>query len=185
MISYLKGSIADITEKNCTIVTSGGVGYLVFLSGSLQGKYQAGDIAEISITTIVREQEITLYGFSNAAEKTLFEKLITISGIGPKIGLQIVSTPTDLFFDAVQKGDVDFISRTPGLGKKTAQKIIIELKGKLDLKEEQSGNVAVAEALDALQNLGYDHAMIKTVLKNAPEESAAEDLVKYFLTNQK
>lgn len=183
MIRLLVGSVLKMNEKSMTLLTSGGVGYEIFPAGSLLSVCKEGDQGEVHIFTIVREQEISLYGFGDEVERELFQKLIGVSGIGPKIALQIVSTPVKLFLDAVAKGDVDFISRTPGLGKKTAQKLIIELKGKLDLKtgDTSSFSPAVEEALEALQNLGYDHSQVKEILHDAPAEMSAEDLVRFFL----
>ncbi len=185
MIGFLSGNILKVQEKTILILTSGGVGYEVFPTGNVLALAGVGKPLEIFIHTIVREQEISLYGFSGLEEKALFEKLIGISGVGPKIALQILSQPIDSFQAAVERGDADFIAQTPGIGKKMAQKIIVELQGKLDLSSSggNKGNPAQTEAEEALQNLGYDKAHIGLVLKEAPENSSTEDLVKYFLSH--
>ena len=186
MIDYLSGTVQGKDLKRVIILTQGGVGYGVFGSLDLMGQSQVGASVQAFITTIVREQEITLYGFTSEKEKSLFEKLLSVSGIGPKTALQIISQSVELFLDAVTRGDVEFVSRTPGLGKKTAQKVILELKGKLDLSEDiPVQSRAFEEALEALKNLGYDHSEVKQVLKDVTHESVtAEDLVKTFLTKR-
>lgn len=183
MISLLKGIVHSVDEKVLVLMTSSGVGYQVFPAGTLLSSCKIGEESTVEIHTIVRETEISLYGFGHGNERNLFQKLIAISGVGPKIALQIVSTPVAQFQEAVMKGDVDFISRIPGLGKKTAQKIIIELKGKVDLVDSPEAAVSaqIGEATEALKNLGYDHSDIKDHLDGAPVESSAEDLVRYFL----
>ena len=186
MISHLAGKIIDCSEKRICVMTAGGVGYEVFPAGSLLATCRAGGEFSAEIHTIVRETEISLYGFGHPAERTLFQKCLAVSGIGPKLAIQIVSTPIDAFLGAVESGDVDFLKRIPGLGKKTAEKLIIELRGKLDLAPESApGAVSpqMNDALDALENLGYDRQSAQKKLKSAPENSTTEDLIKFYLNS--
>ena len=185
MIGYLTGTVLEILEKTLILQTAGGVGYSVFPAGSLLSKAKKEETLSCYIYTRVAETEISLYGFSTLEEKMVFEKLLGISGVGPKIGLQIISGPVDQFFAAVEAGDDAFIAQTPGIGKKMAQKIIVELQGKLNLKPNATlpQNSAIIEAVQALEGLGYDTALIQTTLESAPPNSTAEDLVKYFLTH--
>lgn len=186
MIGFIQGVVHDIDTKKIILLTASGVGYEIFASLNLLGQLSMGKKADAYIHTIVREQEITLYGFSTKEEKSIFEKLIGISGIGPKIGLQIVSGPTDLFFQAVKAGDVSTLTQTPGIGKKMAQKIILELQGKLDLSvdaETADMSHPKAEATDALVGLGYDRNTIGKVLSAASPSADTETLVKYFLSS--
>ena len=112
-----------------------------------------------------------------------FTKLLGVSGVGPKIALQIVGNPINEFLNAVERGDDVFIARTPGIGKKMAQKIILHLQGKLDLTPEaKATSQAQIEATDALKNLGYDAATVEFVLKKAPKDADSETLIKFFLT---
>lgn len=187
MIGFLTGKIAAVSAKKILVLTSGGVGYDLFPAGSLLASCQKdGDFAA-EIFTIVRENEITLYGFGSRDEKLLFEKLIGVSGIGPKTALLMVSTPTDQFLSAISEGDVSFLTQIPGLGKKTAERLIVELRGKLKL--ESAGEVSMpvsptkAEATDALRNLGYDARMIADRLSQAPDDASTEELVKFFLSS--
>ena len=186
MIRTLAGTVARCSDKEIVLLTSGGVGYHVFPAGSLLASCKEGAEMTIEIMTIVRETEISLYGFASITERQLFEKLLSVSGIGPKMALQIVSTPVDQFLAAVSQGDDAFLTRIPGLGKKTAQRLIVELQGKLDLSavsESTPQSDTMNEASDALQNLGYDRRDIAAVMKKNPDAAtmSAEELVRYFL----
>lgn len=186
MIGYLFGTVKDISAKRILVLTSGGVGYEVLPSGSLLASCKEDGEFSAEIFTVVREQEITLYGFGSADEKTLFEKLIAVSGIGPKTAKDIVSTPVELFLKAVEEGDTTFITKLPGIGKKTAERLIIELRGKIDLSKKSADFSAVSpamqEASEALESLGYDKNTIASSLQKAPENLSTEGLVKYFLS---
>ena len=184
MIGYLAGTVKHKDEKQLLLLTNGGVGYSVFPAGSLLVEAEIGHDIEIFTSLVVREQELSLYGFLTRDEQLFFEKITTVSGVGPKMGLQILSQPLDEWLAAVESGDVDFITRTPGVGKKMAQKIIVELKGKLDLSEKavQVSNHQ-REALEALQSLGYDQGTIQAVLAQAPDGADTEALVKFFLSH--
>lgn len=187
MIGFLSGTTTAISPRKILVLTSGGVGYDVVPAGSLLSALKEGEPFAATIYTIVREQEITLYGFGSDIEKNLFEKLIGVSGIGPKTAIAMVSTPADQFQKAISEGDVPFLTRIPGLGKKTAERLIVELRGKLNL--ETAGNInaphsaAESEATDALKNLGYDPRIIHTILADAPKNASTEALVKFFLSS--
>jgi holliday junction DNA helicase RuvA len=186
MIGLLHGTVSEINEKEILLLTSGGVGYRVMPAGSLLAKCQKGAETTIEVLTIVRETEISLYGFGDRTERDLFEKLISVSGIGPKTAIGMVSIPTGQFMNACEMGDVAFLTRIPGLGKKTAERLIIELRGKLDLSKVEDAlptSKAFTEASDALENLGYDKNTINKLLKDAPVKSSAEELVKLFLSS--
>lgn len=187
MIGFLSGTIATVSPQKILVLTAGGVGYNVIPAGSLLANVKEGGPFAATIFTVVREQEITLYGFGSEKEKYLFEKLIGVSGIGPKTAIAMVSTPTDQFLNAVLQGDVAFLTKIPGLGKKTAERLIVELRGKLNLKTAGTTNVSLStaetEATDALKNLGYDPQMIREIISNAPENATTEELVKFFLSS--
>lgn len=184
MIGYLSGVVQSITGKRILVLTSSGVGYSIFPAGGLLAEAKEGQALSCYTHLIVREQELSLYGFATAEEQTFFEKIITVSGVGPKMGLQILSQPMGEWLAAVEAGEIDYITRTPGVGKKMAQKIILELKGKLDL----SGGTKVLpsaqnEAVEALKSLGYDQGTIQAVLDQAPTDLGTEGLVKFFLSH--
>lgn len=186
MIGYLAGKIAKIEPKKILVITSGGVGYEVLPTGGLLAECKEGGNFEATTYLVVREQEMTLYGFSSQEEKQVFEKLISVSGIGPKTAKDIVSTPVDQFLKAVEEGDIAFIVKMPGIGKKTAERLVVELRGKIDLSKKSQEFLAASpsmdEAVEALKSLGYDKGSIASVLQNAPENLSTEDLVKYFLS---
>jgi len=184
MIGYINGIVKRVSEKEILVITQGGVGYSVYPAGSLLAKCQKDAEISAEILTIVRETEISLYGFGHLEEKELFTKLISVSGIGPKTALQMVSIPPSQFMTAIENGDISFLTRIPGLGKKTAERLIIELRGKIDLSKQENlaeKNPAMSEAFQALENLGYDRQTIGKRLEKAEESSTAEELVKFFL----
>lgn len=184
MIGYLQGVVKAVNEKQLLVLTSAGVGYCVFPAGSLLAEAKLGEFLECFTHLIVREQELSLYGFATKEEQAFFEKIITVSGVGPKMGLQILSQPMNEWLAAVESGEVEYITRTPGIGKKMAQKIIVELKGKLDLSETSAkASSSQMEAVEALKSLGYDQGTVQAVLAQAPEGSDTEALVKFFLSH--
>jgi len=186
MIGHLFGIVREVNEKNVLVQTSGGVGYNVIPSGSLLSMVEKNGEFSAKIFMVVREQEITLYGFGSDDEKILFEKLIKVSGIGPKTALGMISVPVDLFMKSVENGDVAFLTKMPGIGKKTAERLIIELRGKINLTNPAKlsvGNKNFEEATDALKNLGYDNNTINDVLSRAPDDAGTEDLIKFFLSS--
>ena len=195
MISYIRGELAAVeTEK--VIVDVGGVGYGIYMPGQAMGLLpQPGNEVKIHTYLNVREDAMQLFGFLTRDDLEVFKLVIGVSGIGPKGGLSILShlTPDDLRF-AVLSGDVKAISAAPGIGKKTAEKLIIELKDKLNIEDvlthaADSSAAAVpvnnggiqSEAVQALVALGYgsteslravkqvelDNATVKDVLKEA------------------
>ena len=166
MIGFLRGRIAD-KQPNTLIVDVQGVGYEVHVP--LSTFYDAGDEgADITlrIYTHVREDALQLYGFLTELERQLFERLISISGIGPKLAIAVLSgmEPRDLM-TAVQRGDVARLTAIPGVGKKTSERIVLELRDRLaqipgggapsDSARDDGGDRVRRDLLSALQNLGY------------------------------
>src|SRR4051812_7978414 len=179
MIGRLAGTVLE-KHPNRIIVDVNGVGYelLVPLS-TFYGLGEAGAPVTLRVHTHVREDIIALYGFASELEQDLFERLISISGIGPKLALAVLSgiDPADLV-RAIRSQDVARLTRIPGVGKKTAERIGLELKDRLpqapaastDLAAE--GDDAKADLLSALTNLGYNRAVaekaVEAALKKAP-----------------
>lgn len=187
MIGFLHGSVLEVFPQKIILMTASGVGYEIFPSLNLLGLCQKEAEIQCPVFTVVKENELSLYGFESFSEKALFEKVLSISGVGPKMALKIVSGSVESFLSAVENGDEAVICKIPGIGKKMAQKIIVELQGKIDLSPNLSASTQVKnlqkeEAFEALQNLGYDKTTITQVLDSAPAESSAEDFVKYFLS---
>jgi Holliday junction DNA helicase RuvA len=175
MIAFLRGRVLE-KHPNRVIVDVGGVGY--DLAVPLSTFYSAGDAgAEITLRvhTHVREDQLALFGFSTALELATFERLISISGIGPKLALSVLSgmEPRDLV-GAIQRGDVVRLTRIPGVGKKTAERIVVELRDRMGKALEgvegaQTNASSAADGLrddlvSALVNLGYHHQAIEKVV---------------------
>jgi Holliday junction DNA helicase RuvA len=168
MIAYLKGKLIQKTTSQ-VILDIGGVGYRASIPLSTYLKLgDINDAAELHIYTHVTDSSLALYGFYSEKEKALFLKLISISGIGPKIALNILSgiESSDLE-DAIRQSDVTRISLIPGIGKKTAMRIALELQEKLELKEKVLGTQNIQEKEDlvsALMNLGFKRREVEKIV---------------------
>ncbi len=167
MIASLRGKLISKRPESL-IVDVGGVGYSVQVPLTLLSSLpdENRDIF-LHIHTHVREDAIQLYGFQTEDEKRIFTTLIGISGIGPKVALNILSTiPPDNFYSAINSEDVDMLCRVPGLGKKTAHRLILELRGKLPSIKEKK-DVLYDDTLSALINLGYKKNIAQDALQKA------------------
>lgn len=199
MISYIRGELALI-EKDKVIVDVNGVGFGIFMPERAMGMLpQTGNDVKIYTYMNVREDAMQLFGFLTRDDMEVFRLLIGVSGIGPKGGLSILSqmSADDLRF-AVMSGDAKAISAAPGIGKKTAEKLIIELKDKLDIEEilnhsvedsvqpagDYSTNEVQSEAIQALVALGYGSTeSMKAVKKVQLENATVEEVLKAALKN--
>ena len=164
MIAHLHGKLL-VKHPNQVIVETGGVGYDVTISVPTYSELPAvGNEVALHIHTHVREDLIALYGFLRPAEKQLFEKLITVSGIGPKLAITILSgMAADEMVGAIRGNDVARLTKIPGIGKKTAERMVLELRDKLPAMGVESAPVPALsateeDALSALTNLGYQRA---------------------------
>ncbi|MCK5332258.1 Holliday junction branch migration protein RuvA [Candidatus Parcubacteria bacterium] len=174
MISYLKGKIIFKSE-NFIILLAGNVGYKVFL---LSYEDKVEDEVEFFTYLNVREDALTLYGFSSFSELELFEHLISISGIGPKAALGILSlADPETVKVAIAKGDSSILTRVSGIGKKTAERVVLELRNKFsnldsdDMLQEKSKEISdYADVIEALVSLGYSNQQAKKALANIPAE---------------
>ncbi|MDR1702285.1 MAG: Holliday junction branch migration protein RuvA [Sporomusaceae bacterium] len=197
MIGYLKGSVSHLFAEYCFLDVQG-VGYRIFIPFSTREKLETGKEAFLYTYLNVREDAMMLFGFYTAKEYDLFLQLIGVSGIGPKVALNILSkiTPDEFYFSVSQKR-IDPLTKIPGVGKKTAERIILELKDKIKSDEIElettgsafsSASVSYAEqdAVAALTALGYNQSESATAVrkisstKNAPEHSVQE-LIKLAL----
>lgn len=180
MIAFLTGRVAARGDGFCLLDVAG-VGYkLLMTTPSLAALPHEGDVVTVHTHLHVREDELTLFGFESVAEKSLFEKLITVSGVGPKVALAALSalSPATLT-SAITSEDAALVSSVPGIGKKTAERIIIDLRDKLGTPElmtiaggkggSRSDGPASAEARDALLSMGFSSAEVVSALKGAPE----------------
>ena len=160
MIAALTGVVRDNTTQ--LVVDVNGVGYGVSVANVLLSQYPVGTPVDLYIYTHVAEQSLELFGFSTQKEKELFLLMLQVSGVGPRTALQLAALGSTQITNAVQQGQTSIFTQVPRVGKKLAQKIIIELSGKLgSLKELQLGSLDDTQSmvLDALRSLGYDEAL--------------------------
>lgn len=178
MISYLSGKVKKVNEKSLTILTTSGVGYSVFAPLNTLFSLKEEDEIEMLIHTIVKDEAIDLYGFISEDELLMFEKLITVSGVGGRSALNILSvSSTQNIAIAVENGDANLLSGIPGVGKKSCEKIVVELKGKLSkfikekgINEKDNNLLEENDARLALVSLGYNEKDINSAVKNAKEK---------------
>ncbi len=199
MIAYLKGRVLTITSETA-IVEVGGVGYELYCSGGAFRKITVGEIVELYTYLQVKEDGVTLFGFANPKEKELFLKVISVSGVGPKMGIAILTgLSADEFTQAIATADVKRLSAVKGLGKKTAEKIVLELHGKISAAEVMSasvdpisaamesgaGSVSAQdeEAISALMGLGFTKNESANAVKRAKEQGASttEEIIRKAL----
>lgn len=193
MIGFLKGKATHITSDYCLLDVHD-VGYRVFISNQTRAHISPNAEVMLYIHTNVREDAILLYGFFSREEYDLFLHLIGISGIGPKVAQGILSSATaNDFYRMVQQKDVKGITKLPGIGKKTAERILLELKDKLsdvsieDMLEgdnnvgAETENDMVAEATEALLTLGFQDSEIQRVFRQKYSCQNTEELIRYAL----
>jgi len=191
MIGYLKGILAE-KKPNSLILDVNGVGYLVNIPVSTFLELpEEGSILSLFIYTHVREDLLALYGFRTMREKLLFEKLISVSGIGPKVAISFLSgMSADELIPAIQRQDIGKLSTIPGVGRKTAERVSLELREKIPQLLSESTPVAEGkpmreDLISALVNLGYQQALaertVKLVLDKSKSDASFEELLKSAL----
>lgn len=159
MIARISGEIVEVAEKGIVIET-GGVGYLVYSPFSAA----VGDKVTLYTHLVVKEDAHELYGFAAPEEKVLFQRLISVSGVGPKTALQMLTLyPIDELVRAIRSGDAKTVALVPGIGKKTAEKVVIDLKDKLS-EFEASEKAPHRDLIEALLSLGYKDIQIRPVV---------------------
>ncbi len=174
MIAQLEGKISG-SRGNSVILSVGGVGYQVFVSAYTLGKVVGMEQALLHIHTHVREDQLALYGFLNEDELAMFELLISISGIGPKVALSILSiADVKTIRTAIVNKDPSILTRVSGVGKKTAERVIVELQNKVESADigDQADMLAGQDALEALTSLGYSVTQAREALKSVPADIA-------------
>lgn len=174
MISYLEGQIISKNDKYAVVLASG-VGYRVFLPSNVLHKIpEIGEIVKIFTYLHVKEDGMALYGFATPAELEFFELLITISGIGPKAALAIISLDKpNVLAGAILREDINFLTKISGIGAKTAQKIVLELKEKvtkLSFSVEDADAALDADPIEALVALGWSAREAREALRRVPRE---------------
>jgi holliday junction DNA helicase RuvA len=171
MIARLRGKLIE-KEPARVVVDVNGVGYEVSIPlTTFTVMPDNGAEVSVDIYTHVREDIIALYGFSSRQERRVFERLISISGIGPRLAITILSGGSvEGLVGAIRRGDLARLTAIPGVGKKTAERIVVELKDKLkDLTEEAVKPSVEVDVISALENLGYSRAMIEAAVRRASD----------------
>ena len=176
MIGFLRGEVAARGTDDCLLDVNG-VGYRVACSATTLGTLPpVGQSARLFTHMHVREDVLALFGFATETERTMFEALLGVSGVGPKVALQLCSAfHPDAFRRALVTDDIDGISAVPGIGKKTAARIVLDLKEKLDLPDLAIVGTkpdTLAKARSALENLGYSPSEVRAALGQLAHEEA-------------
>lgn len=189
MITYVKGLLTEINDQSIVVEVQG-LGYEILCGNPYEFQHEENEEVHVHTYQHVREDAIQLYGFKHPKQKTLFMKLISVSGIGPKSGISIIGTvDVQGFVAAVEQEDEKYLTQFPGVGKKTARQIILDLKGKLEdiayveasgeipivgLQTTPSKNNQLQEALEALATLGYSDTEIRAVTPALQQDDQGE-----------
>lgn len=200
MYAYIKGQLVSATPAHC-VIEAYGVGYKIFIPPSALGKLpQVGSEVLLHCSHVVREISQALYGFLSSQERDVFEVLMSVSGIGPKLGLSIIGhLSIEELHHSIASNEINTLCRIPGIGKKTSERLIIELRDKLGamVPPDPSGfavnmhtdprSQKVMDAMSALINLGYNQNIaqkaIKKSLGDLPESIDLASLITYALKN--
>ena len=191
MIYYVSGPVT-VLEPGLAVIDCAGVGYGCRITAYTAGQLKLNQNARLYITESIREDAFDLYGFISKEEQRCYELLTSVNGVGPKAAMSILSAGPQNFTLAVMTGDEKLLTAAQGIGKKIAQRIILELKDKMGGATEidfstgpvaaapvQQGNAAMARA--ALQELGYSVAEIQNALKGADPNASTEELIRHAL----
>lgn len=192
MLYYVSGKVT-VLEPGLAVIDCGGVGYGCRVTAYTAAQLKLDKAARLYITESIREDAFDLYGFISREEQRCYELLTSVSGVGPKAAMSILASGPQNFTLAVMTGDEKLLTAAQGVGKKLAQRIILELKDKMGGAAEldfsggpvaaaapaQSGGIALAQA--ALQELGYSPAEIAAALKGADPKASTQELVRYAL----
>ena len=193
MLYYVSGNVT-ILEPGLAVIDCGGVGYGCRVTAYTAAQLKLNQTARLYITESIREDAFDLYGFISREEQRCYELLTSVTGVGPKAAISILASGPQNFTLAVMTGDEKLLTAAQGIGKKIAQRIILELKDKIgggnveldfstgpavSAPAQQGGSVALARA--ALQELGYSPAEIQNALKGADPNAPTEELVRHAL----
>ena len=199
MIAYLKGRVLTLTAETAVLEVNG-VGYEIYCSGGAFRKLVIGEVAELHTYLQVKEDGVTLFGFANPKEKELFLKVTSVSGVGPKLGISVLTDMSaDALVTAIATADVKRLSAAKGMGKKTAEKIVLELHGKISAAEVMSASQDAfttklqesakpisaqdEEAVSALMGLGFTKNESVQAVQRAKDNGAktTEEIIRKAL----
>lgn len=172
MISAILGKVISNNGPELVVMTAGGVGYKILVNSAKSDRWPTGTEVQILTYMAVREDAMELYGFGSEAERQLFLKLLSVSGIGPKSALHVLSLgDVEEINSAISKGDVDYLTKVSGIGKKTAERIVVELKSKMvDINSVLCGTGSkVGEVIEGLISLGYLASDAREAVNGLPD----------------
>lgn len=174
MINSISGIITGKDESSVFIETNGIEWQILMPFNSITKMPKSGEEARVLVYLHHREDVMQLYGFSDKRERSLFFDLLKVGGIGPKQAVRILSgIEVDTFIKQLDENDVDALTRLPGLGKKTAQKIVLTLRGKLSFNEETSSSGSHGDIINALTDMGFDRKKAESAVRKAADELSA------------
>jgi Holliday junction DNA helicase RuvA len=173
MIAMLRGTL-EMRDEDAVVIDVNGVGFYVHVpTPVLRELGHEGSTVSLYTYLHVRENELSLYGFNTPEQRALFRKLIGVPGVGPKAALALLSLlEPERLQEAIAEGDVSLLTQAPGIGRRTAERLILDLKGKIDLKRvgAPAPTLTDAEVIAALQSLGYTLAEAQEALRHLPDE---------------
>ncbi|MBI5221540.1 MAG: Holliday junction branch migration protein RuvA [Candidatus Magasanikbacteria bacterium] len=179
MIALVQGKVVSCSGQDVLILTSGGLGYNILVSPGAAQICTVGSAVSLETHLVVKEDALDLYGFVSGAEKKLFKNFVSVSGVGPKTAMHLFSLGSvEEIVLAVGRGDTDFLTKVSGIGKKTAERIVVELREKMQKEQTAYGKVSLAEnmsssvndALEGLITLGYTPLQARETLKKIQTE---------------
>ncbi|MBL8154790.1 MAG: Holliday junction branch migration protein RuvA [Anaerolineae bacterium] len=175
MIASIQGTVST-TGKDFVVVVTGGIGFKVFVPHSTMDRIDPSEETFLHTTMIVREDSLTLYGFATSSEREVFDILLTVNGVGPKLALAILSSLSlDSLRNAIVSERAEILTRVPGIGNKTAQRILIELKDKLKFGQDTAPvsmfDDVNTDVIDALVALGYSIVEAQTAVQSLPSDA--------------
>ncbi|OGH89456.1 MAG: Holliday junction DNA helicase RuvA [Candidatus Magasanikbacteria bacterium RIFOXYC2_FULL_40_16] len=182
MISFIKGTIHSVDKDNVVVQTTGGVGYKIFLSKNIVLKYLSGQEASFFTYLKVSDSALDLYGFENTEQKEFFELLLSVSGVGPKSAMNILNLGSiDDIKGAIARQDVKYLTTVQGMGQKTAERLVVELKnkiGKMENMAEITGDSQIlADVIDGLASMGYGKEEAKDTVKSIDTKNKTTEQV--------
>lgn len=175
MYNYIKGIVTEY-GPNYICLENNGIGYLIYVSNPYV--YKEDTEYKVYIYSHIREEENSLYGFRNEAERDLFLRLINVKGVGPKLALPILAGSVDAVYDAIERENILYLTKFPKVGEKVARQIILDLKGKLVRNDDLFTNDGLDELCSVLESLGYKKGDIKKILPQVDASLSVEQQVK-------
>jgi holliday junction DNA helicase RuvA len=188
MISYISGIAIYKDQKYIVLQTNSGVGYKIYTTQETLLAVKEDEPTSLWIHSVIREDAFDLYGFRDRETLSFFELLLNVSGIGPKSALNILSSASvKILTDAITSGETGYITKISGIGKKVADKIVLELKGKVFTGDDTSfisGSSSDIETVEALKALGYNHKEAKDAIEDMPQNiKDVSEKIKFALKN--